>query len=223
MKKILLFISVVILVLFIYIKNGDDKVYYLALGDSYSLGMNPYNAYDYGFTDYIKDYLNQSEKLQNFIKDFSVSGYRTIDLLKDIESNKSIVYENQEITIQQALIKADLVTLSIGTNDIIGMASVSPDDSYIDDAMNDMESLLILLRKYCKETIVAVGYFNLINNDYANERYKKLCEKYDIVYIDIYNLINDDYFPNPSNIHPSKKAYELIANKIIEVVDNKFQ
>ena len=222
MKKILLFISVVILVLFIYIKNGDDKVYYLALGDSYSLGMNPYNAYDYGFTDYIKDYLNQSEKLQNFIKDFSVSGYRTIDLLKDIESNKSIVYENQEITIQQALIKADLVTLSIGTNDIIGMASVSPDDSYIDDAMNDMESLLILLRKYCKETIVAVGYFNLINNDYANERYKKLCEKYDIVYIDIYNLINDDYFPNPSNIHPSKKAYELIANKIIEVVDNKF-
>lgn len=221
MKKILLFICVVILVLFIYIKNGDDKVYYLALGDSYSLGMNPYNAYDYGFTDYVKDYLNKGEKLQNFINDFSVSGYRTIDLLKDIESNKSIVYENQEITIQQALIKADLVTLSIGTNDIIGMASVSPDDSYIDDAMNDMESLLILLRKYCKETIVAVGYFNLINNDYANERYKKLCKKYDIVYIDIYNLINDDYFPNPSNIHPSKKAYELIANKIIDVISDK--
>ena len=85
MKKILLFISVVILVLFIYIKNGDDKVYYLALGDSYSLGMNPYNAYDYGFTDYIKDYLNNNEKLQNYINDFAVSGYRTIDLLKDIE------------------------------------------------------------------------------------------------------------------------------------------
>lgn len=217
MKKTIGLFLVLLVVLLIYVKNIDKKVYYLALGDSYSLGMTPYNGYDYGFTDYVKDYLKDSGKLEDYIKDFSQSGYRTIDLLRDIEDNKVINIGGKEISIQQALIKADLVTLSIGTNDIINMSTLVLDNSYVSEAMNDMENLLSMIRKYCKETIITVGYLN--KNDtymYASERYKQLCDKYDIIYIDSKELLsNSKYFPNQNNIHPSKEGYKLIADKII--------
>lgn len=220
MKKFIVLILVFFVVLFIYIVNIDDKVYYLALGDSYSLGMTPYNGYDYGFNDYVKDYLENNNKLEEYIKDFSKSGYRTIDLLRDIEDNKTISIKEKELSIQQALIKADLVTLSIGTNDIINISSISVDNSYVSEAMNDMESLLSMIRKYCKEKIIAVGYLTKNETyEYASKKYKQLCEKYDIIYIDSSELLNDSkYFPNPNNIHPSKEGYEKIANKIIQNV-----
>lgn len=218
MKKIMFLFIILLSVLFIYLKNKDGKIFYLALGDSYSLGMTPYNGYDYGFNDYVKDYLIENNKLEQYIKDFSISGYRTIDLLRDITDNKNIVIADKEVTIQQALIKADLVTLSIGTNDIISMSYIALDNSYVSEAMNDMENLLFTIRKYCKEKIIAVGYLTKnATYEYANEKYKQLCEKYDIIYIDSTTLLNDSkYFPNPNNIHPSKEGYKIIADKIID-------
>ena len=218
MKKILGLFFILLVVLFIYNQNKYEKIYFLALGDSYSLGITPYNGYDYGYNDFVRDYLEENKKLEVFIKDFSKKGYRTTDLLRAIEDNKFIYINNDELTIQQALIKADLITLSIGTNDILNMSSINSDNSYVSEAMNDMETLLSTIRKYCKETIIAVGYLN--NNEtyvYASEKYKQLCEKYNIIYIDSKELLDDiEHFPNPNNIHPSKQGYKLIADKIIE-------
>ena len=110
-----------------------------------------------------------------------------------------------------------MVTLSIGTNDIINVSSIALDNSYVIEVMNDMENLLSLIRKYCKEKIITIGYLNNSENyKIASEKYKQLCEKYDIIYIDSSELLNDfKYFPNPNNIHPSKEGYEIIANEII--------
>lgn len=223
MKKVLFLLIVILSVFLIYLKNTDGEVYFLALGDSYSLGMTPYSGYDYGFNDYVKDYLSDKNVLEEYIVDFSKSGYRSVDLLRDILDNKSILINNDVLTIQQALIKSDLVTLSIGTNDINSSINLDMDTMYINDVMSDMESLLVLLRKYCKEKIIAVGYI-VPNENYeiVNSLYEELCNKYNIIYINAYELLNDSkYFPNPNNIHPSKEGYHIIADKIIDNLDLK--
>lgn len=218
MKKIIVIILTISLVLMIYMINKDNNVYYLSLGDSYALGMTPYGGYDYGYSDYIRDYLKDNGKLEKYISGFAKSGYRTIDLIRDIEDNKEIYVENEKISLKQALIKADLVTLSIGTNDILSMTSLKLDDMCINEAMDDMEILLKKIREYCKEKVIAIGYFNIEKNDislFANKKYKELCDKYNIIYIDVSDL-SQKYFPNPNDIHPSKDGYAKIFEKIKE-------
>lgn len=220
MKKFIVLIITFLLVLFIYVKNKDDKVYYLSLGDSYAASMNYEGILDYGYSEYIRDYLIDKKKLEKFVNCFAKSGYRTIDLLRDITDNKVV----DNISIKQALIKADLVTLAIGTNDILSMTSLKMNDECINEAMVDLDNLLKTIREYCKEKIIVIGYFDFGNNeisDYANKKYKELCEKYNIIYIDVFNLTgNSLYFPDSNNIHPSKEGYKAIFDKIKESLDS---
>lgn len=218
MKKIIVLFLTILLVVYIYIKNIDDKIYYLSLGDSYACSMNYLGVLDYGYSEYIRDYLKEEKKLEKFVNAFAKSGYRSVDLLRDIVDNKELNIDNNKLTLKQALIKADLVTLSIGTNDILSMTSLNMDDIIINDAMNDLDELLKTVREYCKEKIIAINYFNFYDNDigkFANEKYKELCAKYDIIYIDVSDLSNNNlYFPT-SNIHPSKEGYEQIFKRIL--------
>ena len=57
MKKILGIIVVCLSVLLIYLGFKDNKIYYLSMGDGLSLGVTPYGGVDYGYSDYVKDYL----------------------------------------------------------------------------------------------------------------------------------------------------------------------
>ena len=65
------------------------KIYYLSLGDSLALGQNPYGNIGYGFSDYVSDYLREKGILEFYTKKYSVSGYRTTDLIRDIEKIKN--------------------------------------------------------------------------------------------------------------------------------------
>ena len=182
--------------------------------------MNYEGILDYGYSEYIRDYLIDKKKLEKFVNCFAKSGYRTIDLLRDITDNKVV----DNISIKQALIKADLVTLAIGTNDILSMTSLKMNDECINEAMVDLDNLLKTIREYCKEKIIVIGYFDFGNNEisaYANRKYKELCEKYNIIYIDVFNLTgNSLYFPDSNNIHPSKEGYKAIFDKIKESLDS---
>lgn len=220
MKKILLLIIITIVVFIIYSNYKDDKIFYLSLGDSYALGMTPHGNYDYGYSDYVKDFL--SNRLESYVTGFSASGYRSIDLYRDIIDNKEILHNNKNISIKQALIKADLVTLSLGINDIISVASFNMDKTYINSAMSDIEKLLKELRNNCKETIIIVGLFTPNKNEiyeFANKKYKELCNKYNIVYIDLYDLMSKDYFEN--DIHPNKEGYIKIGENIVNYLKNE--
>ena len=52
----------------LYIK--DDKIYYISLGDELSLGINPNNYKSKGYSDYIKEYLENNKKLRFYTKEF---------------------------------------------------------------------------------------------------------------------------------------------------------
>ena len=139
---------------------------------------------------------------------------------------------------------ADIVTLSIGLNDLLYKLSLSDLsiilgdkqklNQYINDVLLDIEKLIILMRKYCKEDIILIGYYNPLwikNINYANEtefifldinkRMKDLAKKYDLYYVDIYQMFkeNKDFFSNPTDIHPSSRGYKAISDKIITIIE----
>ena len=91
MKKILTFIIVVLSVFLIYLGFKDKKTYYLSLGDSLSLGKNPYNVLDYGYTDYVKDYLEDKNLLEVYVDGLNREDKRIIDIISDINNNRKFI------------------------------------------------------------------------------------------------------------------------------------
>lgn len=226
MKKILTIIIVLLAVFLIYLGFKDKEIYYFSMGDSLANGINSYNAKDYGYADYVKDSL-EIKKYESFTN----NNKRSIDFVKDIEDNIKINGKN----IQNILIKADIITLSVGMNDLFSNVTFNNDFSVNDlymkfeEVMVDLENLFKLLRTYSKEEIIYIGIYNCLKENsldeffiYANEQLKKLCDNYKITYLDIYNEFNDStYFDNPNSYFPNKAGYKLISSKIIDIIVEK--
>lgn len=174
MKKVFICLLVVLTVFLIYLANMDRKVYYLALG----------NCLDGSYSNDIVSYLNDKEVLEKYNDDFGYVNARIPDIIDDINDNLK-----KDVTIKNALIKADLVTLSINNDDVYKRISDDNVYDYIDDLALDLDGLFKLMRQYCKEDIV---FINLINDDndvitYFNDKFNKICLKYDVIYVDGYD------------------------------------
>ena len=231
--------------IFIFFITRDKKVYYLSLGDSLAEGQTPYNTINESYGDYIAEYIKDKEKLKFYTKSFSKSGYRSIDLLNDLKTNKEITVDKNKLTIKHALIKADIVTLSIGSNDLFYKLNIGNnfdleeyDDiyEYVDESISDVDKLLKELRKSCKEQILVLGFYNPFTNysddmattvepiiKYANDKMENIVNKYNMTFVDIHDLFlgNDRYLPNKFEIHPTKDGYKAISKAIIELIDEK--
>ena len=88
MKKVLLILILFLSCYFIYNQTSDNKLYYLTIGDSLSRGTNEYGIVTYGYNDYVKDYLEENNKLEGFNKTFTDNDYRIIDIIKILRHNK---------------------------------------------------------------------------------------------------------------------------------------
>ena len=230
MKKTLTLIIIALAVLLIYLGFMDKDINYLSLGDSLANGISGIGVKDYGYTDYVKDYLNNKELLDNYTY-FIDNDNRSIDIIKSIEDNIKI--DNK--TMQNALIKADIITISIGMNDLFSNITFNHDfsinDLYnkFDEFSNDLNKLFKLLRDYSKEEIIFIGFYNCLKDEdlneffmYINEQTKKICNNYNIDYLDLYNEFNDNkYFNSIIDSFPNKIGYELIADKIIAILEEK--
>jgi lysophospholipase L1-like esterase len=242
-KKIIIILLLVILPIIIYMTNIDKKIYYLALGDSLAAGQNPYGKLGYGYSDYVSDYLRERDLLEFYTNKYAVSGHRTTDLIRDIEDNREITVNGKELVLKNALTNADIITLSIGANDLFYKLSlhnipVVLDDEermkkYVDEVLIDIEKLIILIKRYCKEDIILIGYYNPLWHInltfaeqaepvllYANDKMKLLSHKHNLYYVDIYSVFkqNKDFVPNPLDIHPSMDGYKIIGQRIINII-----
>lgn len=243
--KIFVFVCSLVLVFVIYnlFKDNNSKIYYVALGDSIAEGMDSYGNIGYGYSDYIYDYFKSNNKLKFYTKDFSKSGYTTEDLKKDIENSKIIEIDSKKINIKQALRESDLVTISIGANDFIKGKNISyisnllkdikTTKKSIDEIGKEVKDLIILVKKYAKNKIVLVGYYNPLPRyiekkneineliDYSNFIFEEICDEEKITYVDISDLFleNEELLPNPIDIHPSTEGYKEIANLIIDKIE----
>ena len=231
MKKILILGVIILSVFLIYLTTIDKKVYYLALGDQIALGMTKDGYFEKSYTDYVQEYLNKKNILEVYVNDYLTQGYHITDLINDINNNKEI--EETAKTLKNSLIKADLITLSIGTNDIISkidnqkkLTKIDYNKLYnnIDEILIDLDKLLELMREYCKEDIILVGIYINTNDEklnelihYANEKMKNISYKYNIIYIDEYEIISTN---NEINIYPTKEEYKKIGESVIDIINN---
>ena len=231
MKKILIIGVIILSVFIIYLTTLDKKVYYLVLGDEISLGMVEEGYYQKGYADYIKEYLEEKNKLDIYIPDYATNNYQITDVINDINNNKEIEETNK--TIKNALIKADLITISIGNNDILQKISNEKKltkidykklKNNIDTILEDMDKMQQLIREYSKEDIIQIGIY--INNEdekidelihYANEKAKTISNKNKIAYIDLYEILNTNKTPK---IYPTEKEYKLISEATINIINN---
>ena len=201
-KFLFVFIVIISLTFFIYFFNQDKKIYYVDIKDSVPKKLD--------YNNYIYNNFKKENKLEKYISNFSNKDYRITDLIKDIEQNKMI--DNQ--TIQNALIKADIITLKIGSNELnykINNDEINELFEYCDTLTIDLENLFKLVRKYSKEQIYFIGLYNNHSEfyneiyDYLNLKIEDLCNEYDIVYIKASNLDNRN-----NNIKISEKIDKFI-------------
>ena len=213
MKKILVTIFIIIIVAIIYIVFKDNKIYYVSISDR----LNN----DYSYKDYIKDYLDELNILEKY-SDISDIDNRITDIIRNIEDNQE--YDGKNI--KNILIKADILTLSVGYNDIITKMdkyNIYTMYGYIDTFLSDLNSLYSLLREYDKEKIIMLGYYNPYDNkyndiiNYINQKVENLCLKYNIDYIDISDVnkyLIDDRISIEGEHFIFDKSRRIIDDKI---------
>lgn len=247
-KKLLVllvgFIIISIGTFIIYQNTYKEEISYVAIGDSLAAGRNPYGVDDYGYTDYVRDYLKKENKLKNYIS-YAVSGYTTDDVIEDITYNKIVTVDNKNIGIKKALRESDLVTISIGANDFLkninlsrlpsSLSDIETIKNNLDGILSDINNLIKIVKQYAKGDIIVIGYYNPLPNlekyrnnidkviDYIDIKYKEICKNNDVYYIEISDDIskNNDCLPNPLDIHPSKEGYKIISKEIIKVIKEK--
>lgn len=237
MKKVLCLLIICLCVYAIYYFNHTDKITYIAIGDFLSVGIDSNGNTNYGYSNYLANYLRNKDLLKNYNNDFATTGTRVVDLKNELETNQTMTRDGKSLSLKKCLREADLVTLSVGMDDILTsltLSTVSVENisnkeitAIVDKTIKELDILFKELRKYAKEDIIFIGFYNPLEEDsltierlytYLITKTKDLCQNYNIKYLDIYNLFkeNKDYIDNPTNIYPSTEAYQVIATKIIE-------
>lgn len=215
MKKIFVFSLISILVFIIYLSFKDDELYFVELSDQLSFSQNSYSFK-------IEKYLKNINKLEQHIS-FNEINLRTTDLIQKIENNDFIIKKNQKQTIKNALIKADLVLISVGSNDLFDHLLVEENRKdnydYIKEYLEDTQKLLEIVRSYCKENIFFLEIYNPQNKikkeyiDYVNEQLKLLCKNENISFITYQKELTREMFTDNKI---NEKGQNLIYGKLLK-------
>lgn len=196
--RVLISVLIISLSIFIiYNLNIDNKVYYFNIMDK---------EYDYDtYNVLLNKNIKNKEKYINHVE----YDYRTTDLIRNIKDNIEI----DDKKIQNILIKADVITLMIGNNELLYKSNTSDMTElfeYSNSLIEDLDELFELVRKYCKEKIFFIGFYN--NNEYYTELYtylnlriKDLCSDYNIEYIN-----RNDIFNEQENVNIYNKIYQKV-------------
>lgn len=224
MKKkllLLLFISAIVTML-IYALNRNEKIYYLSLGDGVAEGMTAFHVEGYSYSDYIKDELQSRKCLDKFIKGFNEKDQRVKDLSLYIEKNTEITVGKETIPIQQAINKADIITLSIGSDELYTKEKITEKD--IQNFASNLEILYKKIKKYAQNKVIVLGLYYVMDvstmvTDKINLEIEELCKRYGFTYIDTRLIINqEDYFADLKSHYITYRGHKEISKKILEEI-----
>ena len=225
MKKVLLILILFLSCYFIYNKTTDSKLYYLTIGDSLSRGTNGYGIVTYGYNEYVRDYLEENNKLEGFNKTFTDNDYRIIDIIKILEYNE--IKDNSSLN--RLIKKADIITISLGMNEIYYKLEKNNQNiyTYIDNMIKSYDKLLNYINKFHHDKIFVLGYYNVTEKAddifvYANNKLEKICKKYNYTFIDLSNILSNNpiYFQKKGGFSPNIAGYEKISQIIVENLKN---
>jgi len=225
MKKVLLILILFLSCYFIYNKTSDKKIYYLTIGDSLSRGTNEYGIVSYGYNEYVKDYLEENNKLEGFNKTFTDNDYRIMDIIKILEYNE--IKDNSSLN--RLIKKADIITISLGMNEIYYKLQKSNQNiyTYIDNMIKNYDKLLNYINKFHHDKVFVLGYYNVLEKKddiftYANYKLQEICKKYNYIYVDLSNIFtnNPNYIEKKDGFTPNNAGYEKISQIIVEKLKN---
>ena len=227
MKKIILPLLLILLIFIIYKTNDNNLIDYMVIGDSVSCGLNSYGNKTYGYNDYIKSYLENNKMLHRYNDYFIKDKYTIKELINDIDNNKNVLYKDKHYNIKKELREADILTISIGMDELVHILNNDNVNNNLDNLITDMDILLKKVTSLSKNKVILIGYYNPNNNysketdrlfSYISDKYKKLSKKYNVEYIDIYNIIkkNNNYLPNKLDYHLTSSGYLQIAKEVID-------
>ncbi len=217
-KKIIFYFSVIVLVFVIFNITKSNKLNIIILGDSISNSENSYGEKIYGYTDYLYNYYSNKNLIKNY-HNFSSRNNSLLNLISDIENNK--------YNLKRSLRESDLLFIEIGMLDIFN--NISNGLNYFDESSikDNLKQMIKTVRKYAKNDIVLLGYFNSYQySDYnkevidkliinINKYLNQLCKKNSIKYIDLFDIINDKkYFDNPHSFNINYLGHKSIYYEI---------
>ncbi|MEK5078365.1 S-layer homology domain-containing protein [Solibacillus sp. FSL W7-1436] len=231
-------------------EDESKSLYYLALGDSLAAGMNENGEIGFGYADLLaKNYQEQKSEVI-FNKGFSYPGFTTVDVLKGIEENVTKpIYDlngvsQNNVAIKEAIQQADIITLSVGANDILKNVNRSESGEFSFDTSGVLKSIQDVSVNYKKifESIykinpevkmIVMGLYNpfpyiedpAIQKQLSllvttlNNSMKSIVENNGGIFTEVAAQIAADaktYLPNPQNIHLSEAGYQVVADAMLK-------
>lgn len=219
-----------------------SPINYLALGDSLAAGVTPTNELGIGYTDLLAEKLAKQEVLLASNKGFSYPGYKTADVLRDFEMDvtKPIVgmgHSDQTATLHQSVKEANLITLTIGANDVLpnikfddkGTPVFNSDEltaAMMKVGSNTQQILAKIYALNPDAQVYVMGYYNPF--PYLSPQNQPMVDQLVMAmnsaiksgltgttaqFVETAKQIAEDpytYLPNPENIHLSQAGYKVV-------------
>lgn len=234
--KLLILIVMSLSVFFIYKATNHHNITYTVIGDTISTGIDCYGQRDYGYSDYIKDYLTDINKLKSYSNEYTQEDMTIDSLYNTLLSPEKMSENDKKSNLKTILRDSDYITLSIGLNDLLYKLSLTADfteenlDLIITEIAQSFNNLIDEIRKVYNQEIFVIGYYDINkDNKFLQLAIKKLNNIYkrnpNIIYISTTELAENPnvFLPNPNSYYPNYKGYQLISNKIITKIAKKLE
>ncbi len=209
MKKIGIIILTILCIYLIYYGLYKNKINYVSISD------NSINIDGYNYNDYLKDYLERRNKLNEYNISFINNSVSKVH--NDILNNRTIRINNHDYYFKKVLRESDLVVINVGMEEIANNFN----SDFFSFMYFNIEKLVSEVVKYAKGKIIFLGYYNptnyydaKIDEYYYNMDIKlnSLMQKYGISYIDLYTIVKSTH-------HNSSFINTTIHQKIASILE----
>lgn len=202
----------------IYALTKDEKLRIVALGDGIASGETAYKIDGISYNDYIKEYFENKKLLKHFSSDYAYKNNKLTNLIQSIEEN-NLKYD--DLNIKQLLNKADIITLSIGEEELVKLAITNDlTNEYIQEYIRSYGILLSHLKDISEAKIFVVGfyeneYLNKSNTIILNSELANIVLKYNANFINISDIMLDKEYINNQEYYFNYKGHKIIAEMIL--------
>ena len=222
-KLLLIIVSGIIITIIINSITLKNKISLVSLGDGFSLGMTPYNVAGSSFNDYLKEILDENNKLDEYNNEFSQAHLKIHELNEILEDNT--LGKFTRIPIKQTIAKAEILTISIGLDELAD-ASLEGNITIdiLENYLKEYNNLLETIRNFYDKKIIIIGLYPAYNFDRndaieVNNSLKKLAGEFNSQFLDILPFyLNNEYFLDKTSYYMNYKAHEKIATLLEEMI-----